>query len=301
MKIVAKSILNKEQIMDKVNKGCDALELQLGEELYTSPPPHNVKDLFDNNLLNIIDVYSVHLPLGKHRFDSNLDDVFSSDRIFAFFDGCSIAQKSAKIWNHPVRLILHFEMDFDKMIRADYITNHIIKVFNKALKNYPDVIFAIENVIPLLPKKNGWYLGSIGFDDCAKLVEYLRAKLNTDRFSVVLDTCHAGMSIYYLNALYSLLNSKHDTYTTEDFFRAYSEYCDTIHLCTFTGDGFYENHGIGFKDNIELLEEYLNLWNRYTKNAALVLELREDNYLNSINFYENSLLVKKYSDSFRDI
>jgi hypothetical protein len=294
MKIVAKSILIKEHIMDKVNKGCDALEIQLGEELYTSPPPHDINDLFDNDLLSIIDIYSVHLPLGKHRFDANLDDVFSSDRIFAFYDACSIAEKSAKIWNHPVRLIIHFEMDFDKMIRADYITNHILKIFSDALKDYPNVIFAIENVIPLLPKENGWYLGSNGFDDCVRLTKYLRKELNTERFSVVLDTCHAGMTIYYLDALYSLLNQKHDNYTIEDFFKAYSEYCDTIHLCTFKEDGFYENHGIGFKDNHMLLSAYLDLWNKYTKNAALVLELREDDYLNSVNFYDNSLLIKDY-------
>ncbi|MBK5252989.1 MAG: hypothetical protein JJE03_00730 [Peptostreptococcaceae bacterium] len=294
MKIVAKSILIKEQILDKVNKGCDALEIQLAEELYTSPPPHNINDLFDNDLLNITDIYSVHLPLGKHRFDTNLDDVFSSDRIFAFYDGCSIAQKSAKIWNHPVRLILHFEMDFDKMIRADYITDHIITVFRNALNDYPDVIFAIENVIPLLPKQNGWYLSSNGFDDCVRLVEYLRTQLNTKRFSVVLDTCHAGMTIYYLDVLYSLLNQAHDKYAMEDFFKAYSEYCDTIHLCTFKEDGFYKNHGIGFQDNHKLLEEYVDLWNKYTKNAALVLEVREDDYTNSINFYENSLLIKEY-------
>ena len=292
MKIVAKSMLIKEHILDKVKKGCDALEIQLGNELYNSPSPHDIKNLFDNNLLNIKDIYSVHLPLGANRLDTNLDDVFSSDRIFAFYDACEIAQKSSEIWNHPVRLILHFEMDFDKFIRADYIREYILNTFKEALSKYSNVIFSIENIIPILPKENGWYMACNYYDDHVKLVHYLRKELKTDRFSTVLDTCHAEMSIYYMNHILSILDQQYETHNMEDYFRINSELCDTIHLCTFKVDGYYKNHGLGFMDSKDKLVDFLRLWNKYTKNAALVLELREDNYLNSINFLENANLLK---------
>ncbi len=292
MKIVAKSILVKEHIWDKVNKGCDALEIQLGEELYTSPPPHDINNLFDNELLKIADVYSVHLPLGANRMDTNLDDVFSSDRIFVFYDALKIASKAGKIWNHPIRLILHFEMDFDKFIKADYIREHILNIFKEALKNYTNVVFSIENIIPIVPKENGWYMACNYYDDHVRLVNYLRKELNTDRFETVLDTCHAEMSIYYMNHIMSILDKKYETHTMEDYFKLNSELCNTIHLCTFKKDGYYENHGLGFMDSKDKLINFLKLWNKYTKNAALVLELREDNYLNSINFSDNANLLR---------
>lgn len=293
MEIVAKSRLLKEQILDKTSKGCNSLELQLADELYTETSTHKIENLMDNNILRITDIYSVHPPLGNHRFDSNLEDVFSSDRIHIFYYTCAIAQKSSEIWHHPVRVVLHYELDFDKMLRQDYITKHILKTFDYALNRYPNLIFAIENVPPLLPKNGGWYLASTGYDDTIKLVRFLRLNLATDRFSLVLDTCHAGMSIKYMNSILGNLDCLNKEYTMQDFFKASSEYCDTIHLCTFTGDGYGKNHGKGFTDDSSLLKEYLGLWNRYTKNAALVLELSEDNYLNSINFLENSKLIKE--------
>lgn len=292
MKIVAKSLLIKEHIEDKVNKGCDALEIQLKSEPYDKMPNIN------RELLAISDIYSVHLPLGENRLDTNLDDVFSHDRIHVFNYAAKLAADAAVIWKHPVRLILHLEMDFDKLIRADYIRNHILNVFEKALSDYDNVYFAIENIIPLVPKENGFYLACNYYDDSARLVKYLRNYFDSTRFTTVLDTCHAEMSIYYMNHLMGLTEQRYNKPTMEDYFKINSPYCDTIHLCTFIRDGYFKNHGIGFTKCKDKLEEYLKLHNKYTKNAALVLELREDDYLNSINFYENSLLIKSIGYTF---
>lgn len=76
--------------------------------------------------------------------------------------------------------------------------------------------------------------------------------------------------------------------------------CMLIHLANVGDNGYGKNnHGIGFiqgKD-LDLLYDIMKLYNKYEYNCPITIEVREEDYLNPINYLktkENLLSISSF-------
>ena len=288
MKIIAKSAPYFNELNDKKNKGAEYVEIQLLK--------NNIMGLEENHV-NIIEselnVLGVHPPMG---IENNIESLACGKNIDEISYCYVLADYISKSLNHRVYVVCHCELSLDQLNKWGMFDN-IITRFDKILNKYPNIDINLENTMKLDPKKDSYRFRNAYFEEPFYICEELRKRLKTDRIGLVLDTCHALANIEAQNSFYGVQLGKKET--IEDYFNLYKPYLKVIHLANSRNYGFgsdilEENgHGVGFytDEEIDVLKNLINNIQRIEFNDNLVLEIAEENYLDSIEFADRKSVV----------
>lgn len=281
MRIIAKAAIDQAQIEAKLECGCDGFELQMRGELLDSVNGGllGLAEAYSLALLDGINVVAVHTPLL-----SGIDSYFEYylqeypgllEASFALAQMCSDKQK------HPVRLVVHTALSVAEPSTRVWLT----RLAGIAV-GFPGVIVALENVLPVDFRNGNVELKNNFLFDAAILTRMLQNSLGKERVCTVLDTCHAQMSLRFVNAVRRCTEVSIPRWSLEDFFKYFSSTLGCIHLATYKGGGYGRDHGIGFKSGDPSLKNIVDLYKKYGNDCDVVIEVREDDYTNCISFEE---------------
>ena len=286
MNLVAKCIIDKEEIQHKVDLGFKKLEIQLYGETFIDG---DLDELIKISISKNYDIVNVHMPLRAGFCDDfNIEFLTYPFAYELFMKACRYSQMIADEYNHDINIIIHNGMDIERYKFCPVLLDKIVEIFDYALDVFPNISFSIENITPAQfyePYKRFFTWSGFLYDNVA-LANYLNEKCIRPCFYTTLDTCHAMHSLKVIDLF------KNEPFyigeSLEKFFKENSETCNNIHLCNLTnwGYGFLE-HGSAFNKNkpedIEVLSNILKYYKKYTPNATLTLEVCEENYLNCVN------------------
>ena len=282
--IYAKSKLTKEQLDCKMNIGCDGIEIQLFRE-FGSPEEESFTpwtDLYDIRDIKSYPIRAIHVPIER---EGMMHIEFLGNPVFQhkFANICDLGNSIAKQSGKSVTIVMHSEMDFDRIINTG-VYYKVCEFVGRILNEYQFIELVVENVIPL-----NYYKDIKNFDlrsnfsfEGVRLVKKLREDLNTTRIGTLLDTCHAKQAGKVLLNLMSYLDLElEDKYLSlENFFKQNAGICKEIHLADCLGFGFKKGqHGSPFTDdNHVLIEKVVRLYNQYGYNCPICLEVQETDY-----------------------
>ena len=278
MKILMKSGLSEKNFIVRKNLNENNIELQLLKEFYS-----NKKALIEyfNMIVNSqLDISIIHTPLVDGEA-VEIDDFYDKIKKDIFFKTCELANMVGLKFNKNIMVIVHCAMNFNQ----DIINLNKIKIIDdvlvNALNKYHNISIAIENIIPLVNSYKGAY-GRNGFlnDNCLYVNYFIDKYGFNDKIGTVLDTCHALITI-------KLLEYCKISLTLDKFFEWNNKNVMLVHLANVGDNGYGKNnHGIGFIEgkDLELLYDIVSLYNKYEYNCPITIEVREENYLNPLNY-----------------
>lgn len=278
MKILMKSGLSEKNFIVRKNLNENNIELQLLKEFYS-----NKKALIEyfNMIVNSqLDISIIHTPLVDGEA-VEIDDFYDKIKKDIFFKTCELANMVGLKFNKNIMVIVHCAMNFNQ----DIINLNKIKIIDdvlvNALNKYHNISIAIENIIPLVNSYKGAY-GRNGFlnDNCLYVNYFIDKYGFNDKIGTVLDTCHALITI-------KLLEYCKISLTLDKFFEWNNKNVMLVHLANVGDNGYGKNnHGIGFIEgkDLKLLYDIVSLYNKYEYNCPITIEVREENYLNPLNY-----------------
>ncbi|WP_298844589.1 hypothetical protein [Clostridium sp.] len=291
MKILMKSGLSKENFIVRKKLNENNIEIQLLKEFYSNEI--SLMQYFNMIVNSELDVSIIHTPLVDGE-DVEIDDFYDKIKKDVFFKTCELANMVGIKFNKNIMVIVHSSMNFNQDItnlnKIALIDNVLFDVFNK----YPNILIAIENIIPLANNYKGYY-GRNGFlNDNCMYVDYFIDKYGfKDKIGTVLDTCHALVTI-------KLLEYCKISITLDKFFEWNKKNVMLIHLANLGDNGYGKNnHGIGFIEgkDLELLSDIMYLYHKYEYDCPITIEVREKDYLNPVNYLktkENLLSINSF-------
>lgn len=282
IKLVAK-ITDDLSIKDKMEKGANAGEWQI---------LNNNFELTDYSL----PITSVHTSLANGEI--SIDDCFicsaktlekMNETRRKMNEAFQFAETIAKRQNHRVAVVAHIK---ERMLPG--IRSEIVAYLQDILKKYPDCDLALENSMLLNGNLN--IRSGVKPEDVPGIIKYLRDIMSgvglDHRIYSVLDICHAVSTIRCINTLiHGFKEDMDELEELEKYFINTAPYCKIVHFNYLRNLGFGEDHGTTFSDSE--IEPILNLFLKYTPDADLVIEIREDDYNDSKNF---KLTVKQIKD-----
>lgn len=296
--IYAKSRLIKEQLDCKMRLGCDGIEIQLFNEFGASDtesymPWWKIYKLPD---FKPYPIRAIHVPIAR---EGMLNIEFMANPVFQnkLSNICDLANSIAKQQGKSVTVVLHSEMDFNRIINTGIYVG-IYNYISRLLNEYLFIEIVVENVLPLnyySDTKNFNLRGNFAFEG-VKLVKKLREDLGTDRIGTLLDTCHAKQAGKVLINLLSYLDLElEDRYLSMDnYFKQNADVCKGIHLADCVGFGYKKGqHGAGYtEDNHVGLDLAIELYFKYNYNCPICLEIQEEDYSICSNYEINKKLLE---------
>lgn len=302
--VVAKSILDKEELKVRRDAGFKKIEVQLYTKDFFNVSDERIDFLVKDYAAHCNDVVTVHSPLpsdkdiymGGEAVDV-LDVLSNKNMQISLIETCKLAQGFAKYFNHRVGVVIHLGYSDISKSGSYYnptgVNNTQVKLkifYQKLLKDFPDIDFYIENVPTFRDEKEFFTTNKTDISTepvyLAHLLNNLFSEQENKRFYTCLDTCHF-MSNYKAYKKIAIPFP----YTLDSIFDIYSSTCKNIHLSNLINYGFaHEEHGTGFQNDEVLLERFLNSIKQYMPNANIVLEMREKDYSNP----ENAIFVYNY-------
>lgn len=150
--IYAKASLTKEQIEDKMNIGCDGLEIQLLGELigdrdngkYFEPEERFELDEFEKYPIKV-----VHAPIVHGQGDVVLE-VLCDKKDFKLLDNVfRIANFFGERRGEKIIAVFHTETYYDKIMDMGLTWGNIVNAIDLMLNKYRYTELVIENVSPL--------------------------------------------------------------------------------------------------------------------------------------------------------
>jgi len=280
MNIIAKSSFHKENILDKINKGCDGIEIQLFD-LNESCLDENYK--IDNFFKNY-NIVAIHTPLDLTN-DFNFD-IETPRGKQALTKTLNLAEKFSQFYGKQIDVICHMGLSIRTQKELEIYEQNKEFLINQ-LNNFKDININLENVTIRL----------INPFDNVDLVK----EINLKNFKTTFDVCHALITQKVLeNITYNCKDERYKYFTFDEMLEINSGVCNWIHLNNAkdlgSGYGRGKGHGVIFEENkkdIEILTKTLNFAvQENLKNICI--EVREDDYLNCQNFLKMKELCKKY-------
>ena len=300
MQILAKSAADPAQIKDKLEKGCDGIEIQLLGDFLDEK---NNAQYYYQKIISCAgaDVQVVHMPLIKHQ-DVNLELLTYPVYLKAFKKAVLLSQMLAEEYHHNVILILHNTLTLDQYQHMPVLLREIETLLEYACDNFPQVEYAIENILPLELPEGKTPLGRNGFGfDNVDLTSYFNERFETcNKFGTVIDTCHA-MASYRMLA--HILTEDHNgslkRLRLEDFFIKNHGLLKVIHLTNVHSMGFNPGeHGCSFEPDSELdvlfLNRFFDLYYKYASGVPITIEVYEKDYLDSQSYLKTKNMIQKY-------
>lgn len=286
-KIIAKSAPKKLDLNEKMKKGCDGIELHITDKLFNSKSYENE---FSEGirLLKDYPIYSVHSPLSE-MMDINIIELYTLEKYILMDKTFKLANLCGKMHKKIIPVVIHNNENLNNIFKMDKNGEELIDTIKSLLNKYPYTSLAIENVTPF-NLLNDLFLSNGFLFENVEIAKWLTRELKTDRVGTVLDLCHAEISVNFLNVIKKDFEFYKD-YTIEDYFKVNKDIVTLIHFNTMSGNGYGKGHGIGYNiDNpkdCEKLSIIMSYYNKYLKDTPLVLEVKEDDYHNCVN-YENT-------------
>lgn len=177
----------------------------------------------------------------------------------------------------------------------------IAQWFLELFKAYPHVDIAVENSSVIGNER--YFRGVSEPSSIPFYIESIRKFLPfgyKNRLGTTLDTCHALMSARLMNliAKEEELDSfvVDETSFLEQHFISYSDTIKVIHFNNARNLGKRKNHGVGFYTEADkvLCKNLFDFYKKYAKGARFVIEIREDDYENAINFENTVKLLNTF-------
>lgn len=298
MKIYAKASLDVGEIREKVRCGCDGIEYNLCSDFacYGENFTHN----YPEEVFTLKNVEVVHVPFDNKGQMMNIERVFQREDLRPIRNVFRLAQYCAEYWGHRVLVVIHASISFYDFMEYELLRKRIERELGQLLCDFSMVDIAIENVVPMEYKEERPYSPMLCngiFTDISQIVHYLRASF-AERVGSVLDVCHAAMTRKYMTALLSAadflpkgaLPDKID-YSMEHYFRANQGICKLIHFNDFEKNGYGRAHGTVFQSQ-EKVDDLLKLYKDYGYDCPLTIEIREDNYLDCVNYRKTKTMIE---------
>lgn len=281
MIITAKSTPD-EQLKSRVEFGFKNIEIQILNAT-------TGEDDFNNTIKYDVDVISVHTPLisssnNSTKSDISLNDLSDLSYFQMLIKTCELAQKFATHYNHPVNVVIHNKFSKETWEKLGGFLKDIKDVFRYLTNEFPDLYFCIENSTPY---SKGHTNEGTEVCDAYFIANYLNKHVS-DKFRLVIDTCHLLMTKRCLNAILKsypkLLESQK---SFEESFKDSNGLLQIVHLNNAKGIGYQKDHGTPFKkenkEDMKILKEITKAYEKYGNDAIICLEVQEDDYLNPIN------------------
>ena len=248
MKFGAKSAWSVDEIEEKLKRETDGIEIQL----LTLDPEKEMSVKLPDEYIDKIQ--AVHTPL-VNGYDYPIDGAAGFKFLLAMCEHMPFKREG-------LHIICHHH---GGMFKRDTVWYEDIVMSMRTLADkYPWCVFCIEN--PSL-KLNKWD------NDNVLLVKDIDKK----NVYTCLDTCHA------------LIAERVVGVSLEDHFRANKDICRHVHLCNAVkADKEYgrgKGHGVPFsgKDDPDL-KRIIDLYRGHNFVTDVVYEVREDDYLNCVNY-----------------
>lgn len=299
-KIYAKAALTQDQIKSKLDIGCDGIEIQLLAELINGEVGHyhKAEDVYNLDDFKDYNIEVIHAPILSWYglSDVTLEDFVDEDMIF-LEQVFKVADYFGKLHNRRTLIVIHSETTVRLMKALGDIWGRAIKFLGYLLLKYPNTEVGIENVTPLRGISKPIYLCNNFKFDNVEMAKTLREELNTDRIGTVLDTCHAKISKKYMNVIYEAIGDiEPENYDLEEYFKANKDTIKLIHLADFKGNGYGKGkHGTKLCDeNIDFVEEFISLYNKYEYTCPITLEVEESDFILSSNYKESKQVIDRY-------
>lgn len=300
MQIWAKSAADPAQIKDKLEKGCDGIEIQLLGDFLDEK---NTAQYYYQKTFSCAgaDIQVVHMPLIKHQ-DVNLELLTYPVYWKAFEKAALLSQMLAEKYHHNVVLILHNTLTLDQYQHMPVLLKEIESLLEYTFSNFPQVEYAIENILPLELSAGKTPLGRNGFGfDNVDLANYFNEHFGTyNKFGTVIDTCHAMASYRMLAHIFAENhNSSLEGLRLEDFFSKNQGLLKVIHLTNVHSMGFNPGeHGCSFEPDSELdalfLERFFSLYQKYASGVPITIEVYEKDYLDSQSYLKTKNMIQNY-------
>lgn len=291
-KLIAKAA-SVEAMLDKQRRGADGIEWQLTDKrnVFVDKlvlPIYNVHTrLYDNEDICLDVAYNHYLGIGRHLKD------FDEKNNYAYLiEALELANWLGGTQGFMVNVVTH--LYYGGFVQKP---EDIAKWIEGLLNVYPYCNILVEN--SCIAHRSGRFKNMLDVNTVPNFVEELQECLSSkykDRLGSVLDICHLlssyrtfmllvkdeGMQVGEYCGLTSELN-----YLSDAFCR-FSKTCKTIHFNNSKNLGVKKlNHGVVFENDsydMTLLKHIITLFTKYTKDAKLVLEVREDNVDLAENF-----------------
>lgn len=285
--IYAKAAYDKKQIMHKMELGAD------GIELYTGSPLEDVffyDDNFDMLPFELLEqIKIVHMPLKLKKEESNnfgIDTLIGQNTIMALSKKIN---KLQKIVEHKIDIVCYIERDKSYLenqpatlagssilflcnsVNNNNLWNEMIIFFKKLSASYPNITYYIENSTFEVINKPDTYLDFVNEVGC-------------NNVKACVDICHFQITNYYK----SLIFNKHNNICIVEYLKIHQKNIGLLHLSTASADekgfGRGKGHSDNFDTNLSLLKSVVSYIKNNNIKIPIVLELREDDYLNCENY-----------------
>lgn len=275
MKLYAKATWSKRQIEDRMKKGADGIEIQLVGEY---------DEFYNDNFLKEVDVskiVGVHMPLNS----ASMYFIEDKDGFSIFEKTCDKVNALASFLDRELYLVAHFEGPIEKLKKLGMYERLVYEV-KQIAKKYQNITICVENCVD-----NPFYKHSN--------VEFVR-NINEPNVKTCLNTCHALISekISFDAGSVWLVE---DT-SLDEFFKENKDCCGLIHLCNAVYPDDFKNYGTGQGHGAVFEEDSFNLrritffYKKYGYDCDIVLEIREDNYLDAQNYLKTRKQVEAEFD-----
>ena len=291
MQILIKCALYEKELFARKQLKENNIEIQLFKQFYNEEV--SLTEYFNTMISSGLNINIIHTPLMKGEA-VEIQDFYKKEMKDIFLKTCKLSNMLGKKLNNNILVIVHCAMNYEQDIKDVDEMKVIDDTILYALKEYPNISIAIENIIPIVVSYTGPQ-GRNGFlnDNCL-YVEYFINKYGfKDRIGTVLDTCHALTTI-------KLLQYCKIPITLDQFFDWNKENIKLIHLANIGDNGYgINNHGTGFIEggDLELLNDIIKLYFKYNYICPITIEVIEEKYSNPINYLktkENLLKLLKF-------
>jgi hypothetical protein len=298
MKILAKSAPIKEQILDKIDKGCDGIEIQLLKDFFEEE--YNANYFFEKikNIENL-DVKVVHLPFCESK-EFNLEFFEMHNYKKTFLKAVKLSQLLADFYKHNIIIVIHNGFKLEQYLKIPSLLYYIEELFDECLLRYPNVEYAFENILPFVLNKDRDPSSRNGFlYDNVDLAIYFNRRFSTNVFGTVVDTCHFMITERIFKSVFSEKYSDVvENISLEKIFEKNKDIIKLFHLANAKNLGYdFKEHGCSFKENNEdneFLNNFFKLYEKYVDDAYITLEIIEDNYLDSKGYLETKNCIQKF-------
>lgn len=269
MKVYAKSALREELMKRKLELGADALEVQLIKEKLEPVPGMPVKV-----------VHSILHPTCVD-LDRCTEDPWTTLQM-------EEAYRVAEFYG--AAMLVHCGTNFDSIPKRTLID--IVHV----LELHKDTELLVENVIPFreFEPQVSMRVGNFNPDATPEIVRQLRKLTGRDNIHSVLDTCHAEMTIKFIES--ALAPGRRPSVTLEDYFKAHEDTIGLYHFSQIVGDGLGKSHAQPFWDgehDNQTMRWYLELYKKYGHEAPITLEVAETDYAVSNGFGSSYKILRR--------
>lgn len=271
---IVKSALDFGQLKARVDEGYNRMEIQLFDDFVDK----SIEEMmFLITGISGLDIVNIHAPIGSNKF-VNIEDMSNPDRAPVFNKLFELCQRVSYHYNRPTFLVMHSNYSLADFKEKNQLID-LEKSVLKLLSDFPDVVLAIENLVPIYKQDGAIREGNNYLFGTVDIVKHLRDELQTDRIFTVLDTAHAMISINYLNEI-----GYDKPISLIKYFKENQNYLKIIHL----GNAFHlglckDEHGVLFSkdspDDLSKLKEINDGILTYAKEASLVIEVTEPDYL----------------------